>query len=251
MDAHSQGLASALAELGISNLADLVDCARAGVLNEVILYAVEHRDLEQRVAEAVIVVAAAADRRSDRLARAEAQAEAAEMKHREVQARLCATEAAQPAKVVQPVSLSLQIRRRADVANAGTQMPTLGINRQSVGTQVPSPQEAAAAAKQQRQQQQRLEASAHERARAALVPVLARAVAASEAAEWAASQQQQDAQRRLEAVRPTAERAAREAASAAADRQAAAASVTAAAAAAEEETLETSATMCVGGVGVG
>ena len=167
MDAHSQGLASALAELGISNLADLVDCARAGVLNEVILYAVEHRDLEQRVAEAVIVVAAAADRRSDRLARAEAQAEAAERKNREVQARLCATEAAQPAKVVQPVSLSLQIRRRADVANAGTQMPTLGINRQSVGTQVPSPQEAAAAAKQQRQQQQRLEASAHERARAA------------------------------------------------------------------------------------
>ena len=69
MDAHSQGLASALAELGISNLADLVNLARAGpgVLNEMILGAVEHHDLEQRVAEAVIVLAAAADRRSDRL----------------------------------------------------------------------------------------------------------------------------------------------------------------------------------------
>ena len=67
MDAHSQGLASALAELGISNLADLVDLARAGVLNEMILGAVEHHDLEQRVTEAVIVLAAAADRRSDRL----------------------------------------------------------------------------------------------------------------------------------------------------------------------------------------
>ena len=98
--------------------------------------------------------------------------------------------------------------------HARTQTPVRFPDQVSVGTQAPSPQDAAAAAKQQQQQRQQLEKRAQERARDAVVPLLARAVASAEAAQRAALQQ-------LEAVRPTAERSAREAAAAAADREAA------------------------------
>ena len=43
MDAETLGLACALADLGIYKLADLIEHARGGVLNELVLTAVEHR----------------------------------------------------------------------------------------------------------------------------------------------------------------------------------------------------------------
>jgi len=46
MDADTQGLASALALLGIYNVADLVELARTGSLVEMILTAVEQQDLD-------------------------------------------------------------------------------------------------------------------------------------------------------------------------------------------------------------
>ena len=52
MDSGTLGLASALAELGIYELADLVETARAGDLHEMIVVAVDQRQLEQRVEQA-------------------------------------------------------------------------------------------------------------------------------------------------------------------------------------------------------
>ena len=77
MDADTQGLASALALLGIYNVADLVELARTGSLVEMILTAVEQQDLEQRATEAVIGLRAAAEQRATRAAQAEARAVAA------------------------------------------------------------------------------------------------------------------------------------------------------------------------------
>jgi len=51
MNADTQGLASALALLGIYNVADLVELAHTGSLVEMILTAVEQQDLEQRATE--------------------------------------------------------------------------------------------------------------------------------------------------------------------------------------------------------
>ena len=77
MDADTQGLASALALLGIYNVADLVELAHTGSLVEMILTAVEQQDLEQRATEAVSGLRAAAEQRATHAAQAEARAVAA------------------------------------------------------------------------------------------------------------------------------------------------------------------------------
>ena len=77
MDADTQGLASALALLGIYNVADLMELARTGLLVELILTAVEQQDLEQRATEAVSGLRAAAEQRATHAAQAEARAVAA------------------------------------------------------------------------------------------------------------------------------------------------------------------------------
>ena len=212
MDATTQGLASALTVLGINNLADLVEIARSGVLEEMIVTAVEWQNLEQRVNEAVVVQTLVAERRAAQLAQAEERAAEAERRQAEAEAKSAAAEAAGPVRL--SIQIHPQTSARSHMVHARTQTPVRFPDQVSVGTQAPSPQDAAAAAKQQQQQRQQLEKRAQERARDAVVPLLARAVASAEAAQRAALQQ-------LEAVRPTAERSAREAASAAADREAA------------------------------
>ena len=87
MDADTQGLASALALLGIYNVADLVGMARCGALHEVILTAVEQHKLEQRVAEAKIVQSSVAVRRAAQLAQAVARATEAERRQAEAEAK--------------------------------------------------------------------------------------------------------------------------------------------------------------------
>ena len=77
MDADTQGLASALALLGIYKVADLVELARIGSLVEMILTAAEQQHLEQRANEAVSGLLAAAEQRATRAAQAEARAVAA------------------------------------------------------------------------------------------------------------------------------------------------------------------------------
>ena len=74
MDADTQGLASALALLGIYNVADLVELAHTGSLVEMILTAVEQQDLEQRATEVVSGLRAAAEQRGTHAAQAEARA---------------------------------------------------------------------------------------------------------------------------------------------------------------------------------
>ena len=219
MDADTLGLASGLAMLGIHMASDLVGLARAGVLHELIVDAADHRNLEQHATEAVRVHTSVAAERVSRLSQANARAEAAELRVKELE-RQCAE-----AEAKRPVSLSLQIHpqlQRGGMAHARTQTPILTRNQASVSTQAPLPQEAAAAAKQQLQHYQQLEQRAQEEARATVLPLLQRSVHAAEAAERSALQKVQDTQKLLEAIGFTAERRAREAAAATADRAAAA-----------------------------
>ena len=74
MDPGSRGLASALAWLGIHELADLVEMARAGNLHEMIIVAVDQGQLQQRVEQAMRILELAADRRAALLSQAEARA---------------------------------------------------------------------------------------------------------------------------------------------------------------------------------
>ena len=89
MDSGTLGLASALAELGIYELADLVEMARAGGLHEMIVHvvAIDQGQLEQRLEQAVRIHKLAADRRAALLSQAEARAAAAERLHRQAEAR--------------------------------------------------------------------------------------------------------------------------------------------------------------------
>jgi hypothetical protein len=169
-----------------------------------------------RLSTSILRVAA---ERVSRLSQANARAEAAELRVKELE-RQCAE-----AEAKRPVSLSLQIHpqlKRGGMAHARTQTPILIKDQISVSTQAPSPQEAAAAAKQQRQLYHQLEERAQEQARDSVVPLLQRSVDAAEAAERSALQKVQDTKKLLEAIRCTAERRAREAAAATADRVAAA-----------------------------
>jgi hypothetical protein len=219
MEADTLGLASGLAMLGIYMVSDLVGLARAGVLHELIVNAADHQNLEQRATEAFHVHTSVAAERVSRLSQANARAEAAELRVKELE-RQCAE-----AEAKRPVSLSLQIHpqlKRGGMAHARTQTPILIKDQISVSTQAPSPQEAAAAAKQQRQLYHQLEERAQEQARDSVVPLLQRSVDAAEAAERSALQKVQDTKKLLEAIRCTAERRAREAAAATADRVAAA-----------------------------
>ena len=161
--------------------------------------------------------------RVSRLSQANARAEAAELRVKELE-RQCAE-----AEAKRPVSLSLQIHpqlKRGGMVNARTQTPTLMTGNVSVATQVPSSQVVAAVAKHQHEQQlrleQQMEESARQRAHDVLLPVLKRAITAAEAADRVVSEKQVLAQRCMESVRLMAERRAREAAAAAADRAAAA-----------------------------
>ena len=222
MDADTLGLASGLAMLGIYNVSDLVELARAGLLHEMIVHAAD-RQLEQHVTDAVIVHTSLAAERVSRLSQANARAEAAELRVSELE-RQCAE-----AEAKRPVSLSLQIHpqlKRGGMVNARTQTPTLMTGNVSVATQAPSSQVAAAVAKHQHEQQlrleQQMEESARQRAQHVLLPVLERAITAAEAADRVVSEKQVLAQRCMESVRLMAERRAREAAAAAADRAAAA-----------------------------
>ena len=79
MDAETLGLASGLAMLGIYNVSDLVELARAGLLHEMIVDAAG-RQLEQHVTDAVIVHTSLAAERVSRLSQANARAEAAELR---------------------------------------------------------------------------------------------------------------------------------------------------------------------------
>ena len=222
MDADTLGLASGLAMLGIYNVSDLVELARAGLLHEMIVHAAD-RQLEQHVTDAVIVHTSLAAERVSRLSQANARAEATELRVSELE-RQCAE-----AEAKRPVSLSLQIHpqlKRGGMVNARTQTPTLMAGHASVATQAPSSQVAAAVAKHQHEQQlrleQQMEESARQRAQHMLLPVLERAITAAEAADRVVSEKQVLAQRCMESVRLMAERRAREAAAAAADRTAAA-----------------------------
>ena len=219
MDAETLGLASALADLGIYKLADLIEHARGGVLNELVLTAVEQQNLEQRAAEAVTLQSSVACRRAAQLAHADARAAEAERKQAEAEAKSAAAEA------FGPVSLSLQIHpqlQRGGMVNARTQTPVMHQEQRCASTQAPSPEMVAAVAEQDRKKQQQLKAeadqSARERARELCQPVLARAISKAEAAERVVSQRQLDAHKAIEAARLLAERKAREAAAAAADR---------------------------------
>ena len=89
MDSGTLGLASALAELGIYELADLVEMARAGGLHEMIVHvvAIDQGQLEQRLEQAVRIHKLAADRRAALLSQAEARAAAAERLQRQAEAR--------------------------------------------------------------------------------------------------------------------------------------------------------------------
>jgi hypothetical protein len=218
MDADALGLASALAMLGIYTISDMVELARTGVLDEMVVHAADHQSLEQHVTEAVSVHSSVAERKVTELLQATTQAAAAEKRLTEVEKR-CAKAEAQ--LQVQP-----QHQRCGGMVNARTQTPTLMTRNVSVATQAPSCQVAAAVAKQQHESQlrleQQMEESAHQRAQHVLLPVLERAIAAAEAADRVVSQKQASAQKCMESLRLMAERRAREAAAAAADRAAAA-----------------------------
>ena len=101
MDADTLGLASGLAMLGIYVVSDLVELARAGVLHELIVTAADHQNLEQHATEAVRVHTSVAAERVSRLSQANARAEAAELRVKEVE-RQCVE-----AEAKRPVSLSL------------------------------------------------------------------------------------------------------------------------------------------------
>ena len=103
MEADTLGLASALAMLGIYNVAELVELARAALLDTMIVVAVDQKNLEQRVAEAVIVHTAVAAERVSRLSQADARAATAEQRAMELERRCAEAEAKGP------VSLSLQV----------------------------------------------------------------------------------------------------------------------------------------------
>ena len=98
MDADTQGLASALALLGVYNVADLVELARTGSLVEMILTAVEQQDLEQRATEAVSGLRAAAEQRATHAAHT--------LRHEQRRRRLLAW-------------WTLQLRRRSGCCGAG------------------------------------------------------------------------------------------------------------------------------------
>ena len=103
MDADTLGLACALADMAIYKLADLVELAREGVLNELILTAVELQNLEQRAAEAVTLQSSLACRRAAQLSQADARAAEAERRQAEAEAKCAAAEARGP------VALHLQV----------------------------------------------------------------------------------------------------------------------------------------------
>lgn len=219
MDPGSLGLASALAWLGIHELADLVEMARAGNLHEMIIVAVDQGQLQQRVEQAMRILELAADRRAALLSQAEARAAAAERLQRQAEAR----HASLPQ---QPTTLSVQVQQVSStesgcLRNARTQTPTRMVAQVSVASQVPSSEMAAAAEMKQRQNEELLVLSARQRAHNDLLPVLERAIAAAEAAERTASERQADTHRTRHRVRLMAERKAREAAAATADRAAA------------------------------
>ena len=222
MDSGTLGLASALAELGIYELADLVEMARAGGLHEMIVHvvAIDQGQLEQRVEQAVRIHKLAADRRAALLSQAEARAAAAERLQRQAEARHTSL----PQKPIMP---SVQVQQVSSTVsgclrNARTQTPTRMVAQVSVATQVPSSEIAAAAEMKQRENEELLVLSARQRAHNDLLPVLERAIAAAEAAERMASERKADAHRTYNHVRLMAERKAREAAAATADRAAAA-----------------------------
>ena len=247
MDPSTLALSSALADLCIYNVTDLVALARGGVLHEMILHEADHRNREQRVSEAVDVHSSVAERRATQLAEAEARAADAERKLAEAEASCAAADARGG-----PIILSLRIHpqlQRGSMRNARTQTSVLNKEQKvNVSTQAPSAEFAAAIAEQHLKEQQQLKQRAHERARVACLPAVERALAAAEAAERVVSQKQLDAHKAREAERVMAEKGARVAAAAAADRVAAAeertmvaathselASLRAAAAATEEE----------------
>ena len=188
MDSGTLGLASALAELGIYELADLVEMARAGDLHEMIVVAVDQGQLEQRVEQAVRIHKLAADRRAALLSQAEARAAAAERLQRQAEARHTSL----PQKPIMP---SVQVQQVSSTVsgclrNASTQTPTRMMAQVSVATQVQSSEIAAAAEMKQRENEELLVLSARQRAHNDLLPVLERAIAAAEAAERMASERQ-------------------------------------------------------------
>ena len=223
MDADTLGLACALADIAIYKPADLIELAREGVLNELVVTTAD--DLEQRAASAASVQSQVADRRAGALAQAEARAADADRRRKEAERKCSAAEErCAAAEARGRVSLRLQIHpwlRRRGTATAGTQTPILSTHQVSVSTQAPSQELAAAVAEQQRKEQQLLQESARQRAQDVCLPVLVRALEAAETAERVASKKLQDTREAREAVRFTAEKRAREAAAAAADRAAA------------------------------
>jgi hypothetical protein len=208
------GLASALAELGVYNLKGLVDCCRSGLLHDVVLVAYEHQDLAKRVDEAVRLHSLVDERRSAKLASAEARAAEADQRRLEAEARYAELSARHP------VALSLQIHphlRHGGSVHRGTQT-SLFLGQKSVSTQMPTTQEQAVITKQQqREQALQLERTSLQKAEGA------GAVASAQAAEKEAAMCRKvtEMQQLQEATRLMAERTAREAAAAAADRAAA------------------------------
>ena len=85
LDAETLGLASGLAMLGIYVVSDLVELARDGLLDEMIADAADRQNLEHRVTDAVSVHASVAAERASRLSQANARAEAAELRVKELE----------------------------------------------------------------------------------------------------------------------------------------------------------------------
>jgi hypothetical protein len=102
----SLGIAVVLTELGFQNLADLIDSARLGVLQKVLLTAYDHHHLEQRVNEAICIQTVEAERQAMALVQAESRAAGAEQRRAEAEQQLAKIKLQQVRLALNPTARS-------------------------------------------------------------------------------------------------------------------------------------------------